>query len=463
MKTRETTREACIHANPSGSEGSIYYKPHSIVREVSMSFEKWCHMSVSAVLAVIVSGCVGERNVTMNTNPTGASVAISSDSGLKDFPIGETPLAYNFKFGSTSSGPLVYKATFSAKGYEPNTVRIERDNHEQTSIFVELRPEMVREVPRLETKITPEKGYTVEPRPARAWVEDIEREGMPASNIVRLGDRQTVLGMSLSPDGNDLVFSLGEIVKDENGNEKTTANLRAVPTKGGGIAEITSGQWLDNFPALGPDGSLHFCSDRLRPKRIDIFRISSQGTIAIAVVRQTSEGFNSEPSVAKKGIIAFTYRPDYRGQVPTFDQIWTLGGDNQYPTQLREGKMPAMSPDGTQIAYIGPDKQLWKMPINGQNPVQLMNTVSPDGKKHPSWSPDGQYILYASDEAKDSKGVPNYDIWMIREDGTNLRQLTTNGSVDDFPIVSPNRKYIYFVSNRGFKEGIWRIPFPESN
>ncbi len=31
-----------------------------------------------------------------------------------------------------------------------------------------------------------------------------------------------------------------------------------------------------------------------------------------------------------------------------------------------------------------------------------------------------------------------------------------------FARVSPDQKHIYFVSNRGFKEGIWRIPFPVS-
>ena len=124
--------------------------------------------------------------------------------------------------------------------------------------------------------------------------------------------------------------------------------------------------------------------------------------------------------------------------------------------------MPSISPDGTQIAYIGPDGQLWKVPVTGQNPVQLTNTPGPGGKRNPSWSYDAEYILYASDEAKDSKGVPNYDIWIIREDGTGPRQLTTNGSLDDFPLASPDQKYVYFISNRGFKEGIWRIPFPHT-
>jgi dipeptidyl aminopeptidase/acylaminoacyl peptidase len=327
----------------------------------------------------------------------------------------------------------------------------------------ELKPEVVREVERPEPKVT-EEGYTIEPRTVRAWVEDIEREAMAASHIVKLGDFQFILGMSISADGNTLVFSLAERLKDEKGDEKWLANLRSVQTTGGGITEITSGQWLDTSPVFTSNGYLFFASDRLRKRSMDIFRISSEKTGAIAVIRQTSEGVNYEPSVANNGVIAFTYKPIYPGKLPSSEQVWSLGGENQYPTQLREGSMPAISPDGTQIAYIGPDKQLWKVPINGQNPVQLMSTpIQKEGKKHPAWSPDGKYILYASDVGKDSKDESNYDIWMIREDGTNTRQLTTNGSVDDFPVVSPDQKYIYFVSNRGFKEGIWRIPFPVSD
>jgi hypothetical protein len=406
-----------------------------------------------------------QREVTLNSKPKGAKVTVSSDRGLKDFFVGETPIAYTFKFGTRlPEGPSIYNTTFSLKGYESKTVTLAAQDCDQTSISVELEPNVVREVKRLEPVISEKAGYTVEPRTVRAWVEDIEREGMAASNIVKLGDFQYILGMTLASDGNTLIFSLGETVKDEQGNEKRVANLRSIQTRGGGITEVTSGQWLDTSPAISTNDSLLFCSDRLRKQSADIFRISLKKTSAIAVIRQTSDGVNYQPSVAENGVIAFTYRPDYHGQIFSLPQIWTLGGENQYPTQLREGQMPAISLDGTQIVYIGSDKQLWKMPVNGQNPIQLTNTpVNLEGKKHPSWSHDGKYVLYASDEAKDSKNVANYDIWIICEDGTNPRQLTTNGSVDDIPVVSPDQKYIYFVSNRGFRDGIWRIPFPKSD
>lgn len=440
----------------------------------------WYQVVTCVLLAALISGCgVVYRTVEFNADPGHAKVTVTSDLGDKTYRNAEMPLKHPFPFGDNpSEGPSMYTAEIHLQGYEPETVTFTKDSEQydpgaitmnkkpkdEREFHVKLKREVVREIVKLVPVISEEVGYTIEPRTVRSWVEDIEREAMAASSIVKLGDLQSIAGMSISADGNTLVFSLAEEVKDEVGNEKRVASMRSIQVGGGGLTQITSGQWLDTFPTLSPDGYLLFCSNRLRKNSADIFRISTQQTGAIAVIRQTSEGINYQPSVASNGVIAFTYKPIYRGKLSGSEQVWSLGGENQYPTQLREGSMPAISPDGTQIAYIGPGKQLWKVPINGQNPVQLTSTpIQKDGKKHPAWSPDGKYILYASDVGKDSKDEANYDIWMIREDGTNTRQLTTNGSVDDFPVVSPDRKYIYFVSNRGFKEGIWRIPFPISD
>jgi len=418
------------------------------------------------------------RTVTFNTRPAGAQVTIASDRGVKQ-SIGKTDeagLPHAFAFvPNPPRGPSAFNVDFQLEGYQPATVVIRRDSEQydpkavtavkgpdKTDFQIELRRELVREVPILVPTVTPQ-GYTIETATARAWVEDIEREAMGPSNIVKLAEGQDITGMAISADGNTLVFSLAERITDEQGNKKEVASLRSIQTKGGGITQVTSGQWRDTFPTLTSDANLLFCSDRLRQKKADIFRVSIDKIGAIAVIYQTSEGINYQPSIAGTGVIAYTYNPQYQNQVSGSDQIWTLGGDNQYPTQLREGAMPAVSPDGKQIAFIGSDAQLWKMPVNGQNPVQLTSTpIQKSGKRHPVWSPDGKYILYASDDGKDRENQPNYDIWMICEDGTSIRQLTTNGSEDDFPVVSPDQKYVYFVSNRGFKAGIWRIPFPIS-
>jgi Tol biopolymer transport system component len=333
------------------------------------------------------------------------------------------------------------------------------------AIDVILDREMVRDVEKLVVVVSDERGYTLERRTVRAWVEDIEREGLAASNLVRIGDNQSVLGMTVAPDGNVLYFALGEQVKDERGRERMVANLRAITATGGGLTQVTSGQWLDASPTVSSDGQfLVFNSNRIQLDRPDIFRISTAKTGGIAVLRQTSDGANYQPSTAAGGVIAFTYKPRYQGRSSGEAQIWTLGGEAGYPTQLRGGSMPAVSPSGREIAFVGDDKQLWVMPVGGQNPVQLTSdAIGKDGKRNPAWSPDGRYIVFASDVGRDGRNVANYDIWLIPARGGVPQQLTTNGSDDDFPVVSPDRKHIYFVSNRGFREGIWRIPFPKAD
>jgi TolB protein len=42
----------------------------------------------------------------------------------------------------------------------------------------------------------------------------------------------------------------------------------------------------------------------------------------------------------------------------------------------------------------------------------------------PHWSPDGQYILFASDRAG------NFDLYVMRADGSDIRQLTTDPAED---------------------------------
>lgn len=421
---------------------------------------------VTVVLAgLALAGCTTSREITLNSMPDGAQVTVTADQkGPKDFPVGETPVRHSFLFGNTAEhGPTLYNAKFSKEGYETKTVSIDAGGARET-ITVRLEKEKVKEVPRHVLVVSGDQGYTIETRKVRAWVEDIEREGMAASSVVRLGKNQSVVGLTLAPDGEMLYFALAERIRDAKGRKKVMANLRAVRTTGGGITKVTSGQWLDANPACSADGKyIYFNSNRFQTNKPDIFRISTEKTGGIAVIRQTAEGANYQPSIGGNGLMAYTYLPKYHGGLEGERQIWSIGGDNQYPTQLRVGTMPAVSPDGAKIAFIGSDNQLWVMPVSGQNPVQLTSgDVKVKGKKNPSWSPDGEYIVFSSDRGRDSRDVANYDIWIIRADGTGLRQLTTNGSEDDYPVVSPDGTFIYFVSNRGFKEGIWRIPFPKS-
>jgi hypothetical protein len=51
--------------------------------------------------------------------------------------------------------------------------------------------------------------------------------------------------------------------------------------------------------------------------------------------------------------------------------IWTLGGANQFPTQIQIGSQPAISPDGKQIAFIGKDDNVWVVNTDGSQATEL--------------------------------------------------------------------------------------------
>jgi len=142
-------------------------------------------------------------------------------------------------------------------------------------------------------------------------------------------------------------------------------------------------------------------------------------------------------------------------------QIWSLSRDSSLLTQLREGQSPQVSPDGKRILFVRRDKlsnvrQLWVMSVEGAGETQLTQNTDYD-IMDPHWSPDGKWIVYASNEGFDSKKLRNYDIWIMTASGSNRTQLTTNGSDDISPCWDYEGQTVYFLSNRGGAWNIWRF------
>ena len=43
----------------------------------------------------------------------------------------------------------------------------------------------------------------------------------------------------------------------------------------------------------------------------------------------------------------------------------------------------------------------------------------------------------------------DFDLYLIREDGTDLQRVTFNDTFDGFPMFSPDGSQLVFASNRG--------------
>jgi Tol biopolymer transport system component len=70
--------------------------------------------------------------------------------------------------------------------------------------------------------------------------------------------------------------------------------------------------------------------------------------------------------------------------------------------------------------------------------------------RYSSASPDGQWIAYFG-------SYPQEDLFLIRPDGSGVRQLTRDAFKDRNPVWSPDGSHILFYSNRGGKWNAWSI------
>jgi len=69
----------------------------------------------------------------------------------------------------------------------------------------------------------------------------------------------------------------------------------------------------------------------------------------------------------------------------------------------------------------------------------------------PNLSPDGEWLAF------DTQGGKQYHLFVIRRDGTGLRQLTDDSYKDRAPRWSPDGKRITFHSDRSGRPEIWMI------
>ena len=108
----------------------------------------------------------------------------------------------------------------------------------------------------------------------------------------------------------------------------------------------------------------------------------------------------------------------------------------------------SFTPDGRIVYTSGPSGKLdlWIMESNGTGQKQL--TADAGNTRVPSVSPDGRYVVFMSDRTGTSH------IWRIDIDGSNARQLT-NGNGEWAPAFAPNGQWVFFLLSSG---GAGKVP-----
>ena len=119
---------------------------------------------------------------------------------------------------------------------------------------------------------------------------------------------------------------------------------------------------------------------------------------------------------------------------------------------------PSWSPDGERIVFSSArdgnrdgnqeNYEIYVMDADGNNQQRLTDNDFFDTA--PSWSPDGKRIAFMSqrDGHFIGEGGLSYEIYVMDADGKNTRRLTNNRKSDSSPSWSPDGKWIVFSADR---------------
>ena len=122
---------------------------------------------------------------------------------------------------------------------------------------------------------------------------------------------------------------------------------------------------------------------------------------------------------------------------------------------------PDISPDGRLLAYtssytislrkgaVQVIQQLWVMNLVTGMARQILLSDAQD--THPDWSPSGEELAFASDR------TGQFEIWVVKADGTGLRQVTSGPGAKTWPAWSPDGKWIMFTLMKDGRQRLWLI------
>ena len=99
---------------------------------------------------------------------------------------------------------------------------------------------------------------------------------------------------------------------------------------------------------------------------------------------------------------------------------------------------------------------LFTIKADGSDRRQLTHTPEPE--QHPSWSSDGKKILFTRGDV-----MSNIDLYVMDADSSNVVRLTEHPERDQRGVFSPDGETIAFVSERDGDKAVWLMAADGSN
>lgn len=135
-------------------------------------------------------------------------------------------------------------------------------------------------------------------------------------------------------------------------------------------------------------------------------------------------------------------------------ELFVVPAGSDEATVIGNGEYPTWGPDG-RLVFKGWMSTGVGLRIGSADLTGLQTLTGDESDTAPAVSPDGTRVAFMSRRDGD------WNIYVVRSDGTGLTQVTDDPADDGLPAWSPDGKVVAFVSNRGGPWAAWAA-VPES-